>query len=133
MKKIIVFALLLGIAFTSKAQLDLKKATSTAAALGFDPAKIGKSIMGTLTPKLGLSGDQVSNVAGLINTFLTNKSSFVGQMQSKPAEYKTKFDAEQKTLLGGLKSALKPAQMTQFMGLKPAQTDTANALFHLFY
>jgi hypothetical protein len=98
-----------------------------------DPAKIGKSIMGTLTPKLGLSNEQTASVTGLVNTFLTNKSAFIGLAQSKPAEYKTKFATEQKTLFDGLKGALKQAQFTQFLGLKPAQTDTANAIGQLFY
>ncbi len=133
MKKIIVLFVALSMGLNAWAQLDLKKAASTASALGLDPAKAGKSIMDMLTPKLGLSGDQTSKVTSLVNTFLTNKSSFMGLMQSKPTEYKTKFAGEQKTLFDGLKGALKPEQYTQFLGLKPAQTDTANALGQLFY
>ncbi len=133
MKKIIVLILALSAGIQASAQLDLNKATSTASALGFDPVKIGKSIMGTLTPKLGLSTGQTSQVTGMMNTFLTNKSSFMGLLQSKPAEYNTKFAGEQKTLFDGLKGALKPEQFTQFLGLKPAKTDTTNALSQLFY
>jgi hypothetical protein len=133
MKKILIVVLLLTSSPALFAQLDLKKATGVASALGMDPAAVGKSIMGSLTPKLGLSSDQTTKVASLVNTFLTNKSTFMGLMQSKPAEYKTKFATEQKTLMDGLKGTLNIAQLTKFTGLKPAQTDTTNALSQLFY
>ena len=133
MKTILIVALLLCFVSPGYAQLDLKKATSTATALGFDPAKIGKSIMDTLTPKLGLSSAVTSQVSGLVNQFLTNKSGFVGSAQSKPAEYKTKLESEQKTLFSGLKNTLNPAQYTQFMGMKPAKADASNAISQLFY
>ena len=125
--------LFLGLGLSTYAQLDLKKASSTAAALGFDPAKIGKSIMDTLTPKLGLSSAVTSQVSGLVNQFLTNKAGFVGSAQSKPAEYKTKLEGEQKTLFSGLKGVLNPAQFTQLMGMKPAKADASNAISQLFY
>jgi hypothetical protein len=117
----------------ASAQLDLKKASSAASALGFDPAKTGKGIMDSLTPKLGLSSTQVTSVSGIVNQFLTNKSSYIATAKTKPAEYKTKFDAEQKTMLDKVKGAITPDQFTKFLGLKPAQTDTANALTQLFY
>ncbi len=133
MKNIIILAIALALVTSAHAQIDLKKATATASALGFDPATVGKSIMDMLTPKLKLSSAQTTKVTSLVNTFLTNKSGYAGLAQSKPAEYKTKFAGEQKTLFDGLKGALKPEQFTQFMGLKPAQTDKANALGQLFY
>ncbi len=131
-----IFFILVALAFATPtvfSQIDLKKAASAATALGFDPVKIGKSIMDQLIPKLGLNGDQIAKVASIINQFLVNKSSYAGLMQSEPSEYKTKFAADQKTLLNGLKGVLKPAQFTQFMGLKPKQADAANAISQLFY
>lgn len=133
MKTKLIVVLFLSLGIQAQAQLDLKKAASTATALGFDPAKIGKSIMDTLTPKLGLSGGTVSQVSGLVNQFLTNKSGFMNLAQSKPTEYKSKLEGEQKTLFDGLKSSLTPTQMTQFMGMKPAKADASNAISQLFY
>ena len=133
MKTILIVVLFLGLSLSTYAQLDLKKASSTAAALGFDPAKIGKSIMDTLTPKLGLSNAMTGQVSGLVNQFLTNKSGFMGLAQSKPAEYKTKLEGEQKTLFSGLKDTLNPAQYTQLMGMKPAKADATNSIGQLFY
>ena len=125
--------ILLFVGIQASAQLDLKSAASTASALGFDPAKVGKSIMDSLTPKLGLSKDVSTQVSGLVNKFLTNKSGFTGLAKSKPAEYQNKLDGEQKSLFSGLKSALNPAQLTQFMGMKPAKADATNAISQLFY
>lgn len=133
MKQIILLIIILALGTNLNAQIDLNKAASTASAMGFDPAEIGKSIMSVLTPKLKLSTDQTTKVTGLVNTFLSNKSGYMGLAQSKPAEYKTKFAGEQKTLFDGLRGALKPEQYTQLLGLKPAQTDKANALGQLFY
>ena len=133
MKTKLIVAFFLCLAIQAKAQLDLKKAASTATALGFDPAKIGKSIMDTLTPKLGLSNAMTGQVSGLVNQFLTNKSGFMGLAQSKPAEYKTKLEGEQKTLFSGLKDTLNPAQYTQLMGMKPVKADASNAISQLFY
>ena len=131
--KIITILLFLLASTTTYAQLDLKKAAGTASSLGFDPAKIGKGIMDSLTPKLGLSSDQTTKVSGVVQQFLTKKSTFVAEAKTSPDTYKTKLATEQKPLLDGLKANLKPEQFTKFLGLKPAQTDTANSLSQLFY
>ncbi|CAN5170010.1 hypothetical protein BH09BAC3_BH09BAC3_31520 [soil metagenome] len=132
MKIVTIVAFLLA-SITTYAQMDLKKVASTAAAAGFDPAKIGKGIMDSLTPKLGLSADQSNKVSGVVQQFLTKKSGFVAEAKTSPDSYKAKLATEQKTLFDGLKGNLKPEQYTKFLGLKPAQTDTANSLAQLFY
>jgi len=131
--KIITFILFLLVSSAAYAQLDLKKAAAVSSALGYDPAKIGKGAMDTLTPKLGLSADQATKVSGVIQKFLANKSSFVSESKTKPSSYKTKLEAEQKTLVDGMKSNLTPEQVGTYTGLKPSQTDTANSLYQLFY
>ena len=131
--KIVTLLTFLLVTTGAVAQLDLKKATSTVSALGFDPTKTGKGIMDSLTPKLGLSGDQTTKVSGIVNQFLTNKSGYIATSKTKPAEYKTKLETEQTATFDKMKGALSPEQYTKFLGLKPAQTDTANALTQLFY
>ena len=133
MKKIIMLAIVLTLGTNVNAQIDLKKASATASSLGFDAATVGKSVMDMLTPKLKLSAAQTTKVTSFVNTFLSNKSGYMGLAQSKPSEYNNKFAGEQKTLFNGLKGTLKPEQFTQFLALKPAQTDKANALGQLFY
>ncbi len=131
--KIVTFLVLLLAGTGAFAQLDLKKAASAASTLGFDASKTGKSIMDSITPKLGLTGDQTTKVSGVVNQFLTNKSSYITTAQTKPAEYKTKLEAGQKTLFDGMKAQVTPAQFTKFLSLKPAQADAANSLTQLFY
>lgn len=133
MKKFGFFVLAILFSASAFAQIDLKKASGTATALGFDVNKMSQSIMSSLTNKVGLSSAQVTKVTPLVSQFLTNKSSFISIMQSKPAEYKTKFEAEQKTLFDGMKGQLTPAQYTQFLGLKPKQADAADAMSQLFF
>ncbi|MBL7875677.1 MAG: hypothetical protein JNL53_08430 [Cyclobacteriaceae bacterium] len=133
MKKILLLLIILSAASASFAQIDLNKATAAAAPMGFDVNSLTKSIMGTLTGKLKLGEGQTTQVTNLLSKFLTNKSGFMGLMQSKPAEYKTKLEGEQKSLFSGLKGILKPEQFTQFMNLKPKTNDTTNNLSQLFY
>ncbi|NOT76078.1 MAG: hypothetical protein HOP08_14220 [Cyclobacteriaceae bacterium] len=131
--KIVTLLIFLLAGFTAFSQLDLKKATGAASTMGFDPTAIGKGVMESLTSKLGLSGDQTTKVSGLVNQFLTNKSSYIAKSQTKPTEYKSNLEAGQKTLFDGLKANLRPEQFTKLLSLKPATTDKANSLAQLFY
>jgi len=133
MKKILVILIMAFSVNSAMAQLDLTKAKQAASAIGLDVNALTKNIMGALTSKLKLADTQTSKVTDLVSKFLTNKSGFASLMQSKPAEYKTKFDGEQKTLFSGLKGVLKPEQVTQFMNLKPNTNDATNALSQLFF
>lgn len=133
MKKILVILIMALSINHASAQLDLNKAKQAASNVGLDVNALTKNIMGILTSKLKLGDTQTSKVTDVVSKFLTNKSGFASLMQSKPAEYKTKLDGEQKTLFGGLKGILKPEQFTQFMNLKPKTNDATNALSQLFF
>ena len=133
MKKTLVILIMAFSVNNVMAQLDLNKAKQAATTAGMDVNALTKSIMGTLMSKLKLADNQTSKITDLVSKFLSNKSGFASLMQSKPAEYKTKFEGEQKTLFSGLKGLLKPEQYTQFTNLKPKTNDPANALSQLFY
>ncbi len=133
MRKTLVILMMAFSINSAMAQLDLNKAKQAASSVGLDVNALTKNIMSTLTSKLKLADTQTSKLTDLVGKFLTNKSGFASLMQSKPDEYKTKFDGEQKTLFSGLKGALKPEQFTQFMNLKPKTNDATNALSQLFF
>ena len=133
MRKILVILIMVFSVNSAMAQLDLNKAKQAATSAGLDVNALTKNIMGTLTSKLKLGDTQISKVSDFVGKFLTNKSGFASLMQSKPTEYKTKLDGEQKTLFSGLKGILKPEQFTQFMNLKPKTNDATNALSQLFF
>lgn len=133
MKKIFLLSIALIVVADLHAQVDVNKPVITIPASGIDPSIAGRSIMDTLTPKLALSPDQTTKVTIFIGKFLTHKSDFMELKKSNPADYQAKFDDEQNALFNGLKGALKPEQLAQFMALKPAQFDSENAISHLFY
>ena len=133
MKKIILLVITFSIAAHLQAQVDVNTPVVTPPASGLDPSIVGRSIMDTLTPKLAMNTDQTAKVTILVGKFLTHKSDFMELKKGNPAEYKSKFDDEQKTLFAGLKEALNSKQFTQLMTLKPSQFDSENAISHLFY
>lgn len=112
----------------ASAQLDLNKA-----AAGFDVKKLTQSIMTTLTSKVGLSTAQVSAVTQLISQFLTKKSSIMPLAKAQPAEYQSKFEAEQKTLFDKLKGSVSADQFTKFLNLKPKKASSTDAISQLFF
>lgn len=130
MKKLLVAGLLMCFSTLASAQLDLNKAASAA---GFDVKKLTESIMGTFTSKVGLSTAQVSAVTPLISQFLTKKSSIMPLAGTQPAEYKSKFAAEQKTLFDKLKGSISADQFTKFLNLKPKQASATDAISQLFF
>ena len=132
MKRTVLLAVAVSIVINAHAQLDVNKPTVKTPASGLDPSVTGRTIMDVITPALKLTDDQTSKVTILVGQFLTHKSGFM-ELKSKPADYKAKFDDEQKVIFEGLKSVLSAEQFSQFMGLKPASEDAQNAMSHLFY
>jgi hypothetical protein len=137
------FAIVFMLAITSAAfsQSSLPKPTAVApqaagaakAAQGFDVKSIANSIMGNLTPALGLSAVQKPSVQTAVTGFLKDKSGILGLAKTDKAAYATKFSGLQNGLFGKLKSILSVAQYTKFLGLKPKTNDATNALSQLFF
>jgi hypothetical protein len=130
MKRNILSVILLALACHVQAQINVNK---PAPVVGFEPSVIGRNIMDQLTPALKLTNDQNSRVTILVGQFLTKKAEFVDQMQTEPDGYRDKFAALEKTFMAGMKKALKPAQFSQFMLLKPAEPDIDKPISQLFY
>ena len=128
LRKLLVAGLLMCFSTLASAQLDLNKA-----AAGFDVKKLTQSIMTTLTSKVGLSTAQVSAVTQLISQFLTKKSSIMPLAKAQPAEYQSKFEAEQKTLFDKLKGSVSADQFTKFLNLKPKKASSTDAISQLFF
>ena len=132
-KKPLLLAAFIFIAVGAHAQMDVNKPTVKTPASGLDPSITGRGIMDVLTPGLKLDDNQNSKVTILVGQFLTSKSSFLDLMKSQPADYKSKFAQEQRSLFDGLKKELSPNQFKQLMDLKPPQASAENAIGHLFY
>lgn len=131
MKKVLFVFLLL---FTSTTVTTFQSCSGAASALtSGNVSTVAQSILGILTPKLGLNTAQSPLVSKLLTTFLTNKSKFMGLMKTDPTAYTSKFGDAQRTLITGLQGVLNSGQMTNFMGLKPATNDAKNVLSNLFF
>ncbi|WP_343703311.1 hypothetical protein [Chitinophaga sp.] len=104
-----------------------------AKAQGFDVKSMANSILGKLTPALGLSAVQKPGVLNAVTGFLTDKSGIMGLAKTDKAAYATKFAGLQNGLLGKLKTILSVAQYTKFLGLKPKTNDVTNVLSQLFF
>ncbi|HWA34408.1 MAG TPA: hypothetical protein VG737_09780 [Cyclobacteriaceae bacterium] len=130
MKRKILSFILTAFVFHLQAQINVNK---PAPVVGFEPSVIGRNIMDQLNPALALTNDQIPKVTILVGQFLTKKAEFVNQMQSDPDGYRQKFTTLQKTFVDGMKKALKPAQFSQFMLLKPAEPDINKPISQLFY
>lgn len=139
-----IFAILFLLAVTCSAtfaQATLPKPTAAApqvldaakSAQGFDVKSIATSVLGKLTPALGLSAVQKPSVLNAVTGFLKNKSGIMGLAKTDKAAYATKFAGLQGGLFGKLKNILSVAQYTKFLGLKPKTNDATNALSQLFF
>lgn len=104
-----------------------------AKAQGFDVKSMANSILGKLTPALGLSAVQKPGVLNAVTGFLTDKSGIMGLAKTDKAAYASKFAGLQNGLLGKLKTILSVAQYTKFLGLKPKTNDVTNVLSQLFF
>ncbi|WP_119078552.1 hypothetical protein [Chitinophaga alhagiae] len=109
------------------------QAVDAAKAQGFDVKSMANSILGKLTPTLGLSAVQKPSVLNAVTGFLKDKSGIMGLAQTDKAAYTTKFAGLQKGLFGKLKTVLSVAQYTKFLGLKPKTNDVTNVLSQLFF
>lgn len=142
MKQIFAIIFLIAVASgTAFAQSTLPHPTAAApqaadaakAAQGFDVKSMANSIIGKLTPALGLSAVQKPNVLTAVTGFLKDKSGILGLAKTDKAAYATKFSGLQNGLFGKLKTILSVAQYTKFLGLKPKANDVTNVLSQLFY
>lgn len=141
MKQIFAVAFLLAVTSAAFAQSSLPKpaaisnqaADAAKATQGFDVKSLATSVMGKLTPALGLSAVQKPSVLNAVTGFLKDKSGILGLAKTDKAAYATKFAGLQNGLFGKLKTILSVAQYTKFLGLKPKTNDVTNALSQLFF
>ncbi len=133
MKKLfILFAAATLTGTTLHAQTALGTLASVATS-GFNVQSISKSVIGKLAPALALTSVQKPGVTSAITTFLEQKAKILPLQQTNASAYSSKFASlfsGLKTKLGGL---ISPAQLTTFMGLKPATNDPKNVLSNLFF
>ncbi|SHL59067.1 hypothetical protein SAMN05444266_10494 [Chitinophaga jiangningensis] len=136
MKKTLFLAVIIGLATvtTASAQgvLDQAKKAAGTTQTG-NTGNLTSSIMGMLTPSLGLSNAQQPQVQNLITGFLQKKAGIMPLQQTNPADYTSKFNGLQGGLFSKLKGILSAAQYTKFLGLKPKTNDATNALSQLFF
>ena len=135
-KMILLFAVVAAFSVTGYSQDLLKQATSaatSAAAGGFDVKSLTSSILGKLTPSLGLSDKQKPGVTDAISGFLTKKSDILPLLTSNPASYATKQSGLFNSLKSKLSGILIGNQLNKFLSLKPKTNDPSNLLSHLVY
>ncbi|WP_212003522.1 hypothetical protein [Chitinophaga sp. HK235] len=137
MKKVI-FPLLCAcyVSLTVNAQSLLDPPKKTAAGLQNQLGNAGGlagSILGKLTPALGLTAEQQPKVSNLLTSFIQRKAGILPLQQSNPAAYASKFGLLQSGLFSKLKLVLTAAQYTKFLGLKPKTNDATNVLSQLFF
>ena len=132
---ILVLIVLAGSAFaqSNPAAVAPKALDAAKSAQGFDVKGIATSILGQLTPALGLSAVQKPSVLNAVTGFLKEKSGILGLAKTDKAAYATKFSGLQNGLFGKLKTILSVAQYAKFLGLKPKTNDATNALSQLFF
>lgn len=130
MKNLMFVCFMLCVSTVSSAQLDRARAETGA---GFDVKKITQNIMATITSKVGLSSAQVSAVTPLISQFLTKKSSIMPMAKTHSSDYKSRFEAEQKTLFDKLKGSISADQFKKFLDLKPDQASSTDPISQLFF
>ncbi|NSL87368.1 hypothetical protein ECE50_011035 [Chitinophaga sp. Mgbs1] len=119
---------------TTQAQSLLDKAQKAAAGTQSPLGNgIASSILGKLTPALGLTNAQQPKVLNLVTGFLKQKAGILPLQQANPAAYTSKFAGLQGGLFSKLKLLLTAAQYTKFLGLKPKTNDAGNVLSQLFF
>lgn len=138
MKKLSALLLLMAAtASISYAQNPLEKVKTAAPAAQtapkLDVGSTANSILGKLTPALGLSETQKPGVLGAVTGFLKGKSGIMGLANTDNAAYASKFAGLQGGLFGKLKGILSATQYTKFLGLKPKTNDATNVLSQLFF
>ncbi len=138
MKQILAILVLVALAGSAMAQSNpaaapAKVLETAKATQGFDVKGIATSIIGQLTPALGLSAVQKPNVLNAVTGFLKEKSGILSLAKTDKAAYATKFSGLQNGLFGKLKTILSVAQYAKFLGLKPKTNDATNALSQLFF
>ncbi|MGX5820511.1 hypothetical protein ACWKWU_20105 [Chitinophaga lutea] len=136
MKKLLLLLSFAGLAVSVSAQSVLdqaSKATKAAQSSGFDVKGLTSSILGQLTPSLGLTEAQKPGVTSAISGFLKDKSGIMGLQNTDKAAYASKFSGLQSGLFGKLKTLLTVSQYTKFLGLKPKSNVATNALSQLFF
>jgi hypothetical protein len=131
MKKIIALSFMLMIVCASNAQLP--SSLTKAIPGGFDVKSLTSSIMGILSPKLGLSDKQSPGVTNAVSSFLTKKADILPLQKTDPSSYTSKFGSLFSSLKSKLGTMLVGDQMKKFMGLKPKTNDASNVLSQLFY
>lgn len=135
MKKVCFLLLAVITVHFAHAQLpgSLDKAKAAATAAGFDVNKLTSSIMGKLTPSLGLTDTQKPGVTGAVSSYLTGKSNILSLQQSNPTAYTQQQSGLFSTLKSKLTGILTAGQLTKFMGLKPSTNSATNVLSQLFF
>lgn len=140
MKKIILFAFLFGVIFSSGAQISTsglkdatKKVTNAASTAGFDVNAIKNQVMSQLTTKLALNGDQKTKVLTLVTNFLDQKAGIIALAKTNNNKYVAQLAKLTEKLNAGLKTALTAQQFSKFLALKPKTNDAGNILSQLFY
>lgn len=141
MKKIfLILTITIGFVFGANAQISTgslqnaaKKATTVAAASGFDVKSLTSGIMSKLNTKLKLTDAQKTKVLTVVTNFLQDKSGIIALAKTNKNQYIAKAATLTESLSKKLKPILTAAQYTQFLGLKPATNDPANVLSQLFY
>ena len=137
MKKIIIAAVVFFVASNSlSAQGVLDKAKSgdiSSLASSFDVKSIASSVMGTLTPALGLTDTEKPSVLTEVTSLLTQKKDILGLQSTDKAAYTSKMGALTSGFLGKMKTILTAAKYAKLLGLKPKTASAGNVLSQLFF
>jgi anti-sigma-K factor RskA len=141
MKKIfLIFALSLGVLFSSNAQLTTgalqnaaQKASTTAKTAGFDVNSLSSSIMSKLTTSLALTSAQNPKITEAVTSFLKQKSGILSLATTDKTKYASKLGELTTGLTTKLKGTLTASQFTKYLSLKPTTNSASNVLSQLFY
>jgi hypothetical protein len=137
MKKIFIAAVVLILANSSiNAQGILDKAKTgdvSSLASAFDVKSIAGSVMGALTPALGLTQTQQPSVLTQVTSLLTKKKDILPLQATDKASYISKLSALSGGFMTKIKGIITAAQYAKLLGLKPKTASSTNVLSQLFF
>lgn len=137
MKNITIAVLLLVVTISStNAQVVLDKVKTgdiSSVASSFDVKSIASSMMGTLTPALGLTDTENPGVLSEVTTLLTKKKDILGLQATDKAAYTSKMGMLASGFMGKMKTLLTAAKYAKLLGLKPKTSSAGNVLSQLFF
>lgn len=114
--------------------LDKAKAGDVSSlASSFDVKSIASSVMGVLSPSLGLTSTESPSVLTEVTSLLTKKKDILGLQTTDKSAYTSKMSTLTSGFLGKMKTLLTAAKYAKLLGLKPKTASAGNVLSQLFF